>query len=95
MKTLEIEVPPDAYDLRIVNDLATQGLVYKTPNPNPKSWESDCGWKGHFISFGSAGQSPIAGIADYFERQEAKVIIYPRQFPKNSIGYKMFFEQQH
>ena len=66
---VRIEIPENAYDIRIGNDLMTQGVLFKTPTEN-------AGWRGHFCSFGSIGQSPVAMIAKRFVRNGTQLDIY-------------------
>lgn len=71
---LTIKIPAGAYDIRIGNDMMTQGLLYKTPCHTTAITPG--GWAGHFKSFGSAGQSPVAMIAKRFERNGNFITIY-------------------
>ena len=71
MKQLILEIPSNAFDVRIGTNMQTQGLLFKTPRAHNKQT-----WDGHFISFGSASQTPVAGIAKRFIREGTKVIVY-------------------
>jgi len=68
-RTVRIEIPEHAYDVKIGNDMMSQGLLYKTK-------ETDGTWKGHFISFGSFGKSPVAMIAKRFVRDKTRIDVY-------------------
>jgi hypothetical protein len=68
MPSIQIKIPENAYDLHIGTNGLTQGLLYKTPDGGA--------WKGSFVSFGSAGQTPVAGIATRFERVGDTVVVY-------------------
>jgi len=66
---VRLEIPEQAYDVKIGSDMITQGLLFKTNS-------ADGSWIGHFKSFGSVGQSPVAMIAKRFVIDKTRVDIY-------------------
>lgn len=67
-----IEIPENAFDVRIGTDMSTRGLLFKTPS------QDGAGWRGHFISFGSVGQSPVAMNAKRIVRDNMRVYVYAK-----------------
>lgn len=68
-RTVRLTIPENAYDVTLGNDMITQGLLYKTT-------DEDGGWTGHFKSFGSIEQSPVAMRAKRIIRNKTRVDVY-------------------